>query len=46
MPVNEQIPDYDLERAATVTEMAPAVNRPKSTIAYHLNLLVNAGCFA
>ena len=70
MPVNEQIPDYDLdemlivtapeqlraladplratllelllERAATVTEMALAVNRPKSTIAYHVNLLVNA----
>ncbi len=70
MPVNEQIPDYDLdemlivtapeqlraladpvratvlelllERAATVTEMARAVGRPKSTIAYHVNLLVNA----
>ena len=70
MPVNEQIPDYDLdemlivtapeqlraladplratllelllERAATVTEMAQAVNRPKSTIAYHVNLLVSA----
>jgi DNA-binding transcriptional ArsR family regulator len=71
MPVNEQIPDYDLdemvvvtapeqlraladplrttvlelllERAATVTEMARAVDRPKSTIAYHVNLLVTAG---
>jgi DNA-binding transcriptional ArsR family regulator len=70
MPVNEQIPDYDLdemlivtapeqlraladplratllelllERAATVTEMAHAVRRPKSTIAYHVNLLVSA----
>jgi len=70
MPVNEQIPDYDLdemvvitapeqlravadplratllelllERAATVTEMAQAVGRPKSTIAYHVNLLVDA----
>jgi DNA-binding transcriptional ArsR family regulator len=70
MPVNEQIPDYDLdemlivtapeqlraladplratllelllERAATVTEMANAVRRPKSTIAYHVNLLVSA----
>ena len=70
MPVNEQIPDYDLdemvvvtapeqlraladplrttllelllERAATVTEMAHAVDRPKSTIAYHVNLLVDA----
>jgi len=66
MPVNKQIPDYDLdemvvvtapeqlraladplrttllelvlERAATVTEMARAVDRPKSTVAYHVNL--------
>ncbi len=71
MPVNGQIPDYDLdevvvvtgpeqlraladplrstllelllERAATVTEMARAVDRPKSTVAYHVNLLVDAG---
>jgi DNA-binding transcriptional ArsR family regulator len=73
MPVNKQIPDYDLgemvivtapeqlraladplrtrllelvlERAATVTEMAQAVDRPKSTVAYHVNLLVDAGLF-
>ncbi|HET9946355.1 MAG TPA: helix-turn-helix domain-containing protein [Actinomycetes bacterium] len=32
-----------LERAATVTELARAVDRPKSTIAYHVNLLVEAG---
>ncbi len=32
-----------LERAATVTEMAQAVARPKSTVAYHVNLLVDAG---
>jgi DNA-binding transcriptional ArsR family regulator len=71
MPVNKQIPDYDLEemlvvtapeqlraladplhatllelvleRAATVTEMAEAVGRPKSTVAYHVNLLLDAG---
>lgn len=71
MPVNEQVPDYDLdetvvitapgqlraladplrrtlldlllERAATVTEMAQAAGRPKSTIAYHVNLLVATG---
>lgn len=71
MPVNEQIPDYDLEemvvftapeqlraladplraalldllheRAATVTELARALDRPKSTIAYHVNLLVDTG---
>jgi DNA-binding transcriptional ArsR family regulator len=32
-----------LERAATVTELAVAVGRPKSTVAYHVNLLVDAG---
>ena len=31
------------ERAATVTEIATAVNRPKSTVAYHVNLLHDAG---
>ena len=30
------------ERAATVTEMAQAVDRPKSTVAYHVNLLHDA----
>lgn len=34
-----------LERAATVTELASAVDRPKSTVAYHVNLLVEAGLF-
>jgi len=34
-----------LERAATVTELARAVGRPKSTVAYHVNLLVDAGLF-
>jgi DNA-binding transcriptional ArsR family regulator len=71
MPVNKQVPDYDLdemvvvtapeqlraladplrttlldllhERAATVTEMALAVGRPKSTVAYHVNLLLDVG---
>src|SRR5215207_3142736 len=32
-----------LERAATVTELARAVDRPKSSVAYHVNLLVDAG---
>ena len=32
-----------LERAATVTEMAQAVDRPKSTVAYHVNQLVAVG---
>jgi DNA-binding transcriptional ArsR family regulator len=31
------------ERAATVTELAQAVGRPKSTVAYHVNVLVEAG---
>jgi DNA-binding transcriptional ArsR family regulator len=31
------------ERAATVRELAAAVGRPKSTVAYHVNLLVDAG---
>ncbi|MET9022794.1 winged helix-turn-helix domain-containing protein [Actinopolymorpha sp. NPDC004070] len=31
------------ERAATVTELAAAVKRPKSTVAHHVNLLVRAG---
>jgi len=34
-----------LEREATVTELAEAVGRPKSTVAYHVNLLVDAGLF-
>jgi DNA-binding transcriptional ArsR family regulator len=32
-----------LERSATVGEMAKAVQRPKSTVAYHVNLLVDVG---
>ncbi len=31
------------ERAATVTEMATAVGRPKSTVAHHVNVLQHAG---
>ena len=31
------------ERAATVTEMATAVGRPKSTVAYHVGILHDAG---
>jgi DNA-binding transcriptional ArsR family regulator len=31
------------ERAATVTELASAVGRPKSTVAYHVNVLLEAG---
>jgi DNA-binding transcriptional ArsR family regulator len=73
MPVNTQVPDYDLvdmvvvtepaqlraladklritlldlvlERAATVGEFAAAVGRPKSTVAHHVKVLVEAGLF-
>jgi DNA-binding transcriptional ArsR family regulator len=31
------------ERAATVTELAGAMGRPKSTVAYHVNVLLEAG---
>ncbi len=31
------------ERAATVTELAGAVKRPKSTVAHHVNVLAEAG---
>src|SRR5919107_1443593 len=31
------------ERAATVTELATAVKRPKSTVAHHVKVLAEAG---
>ena len=37
------IMDLLLERAATVAELAAAVERPKSTVAHHVNVLVDAG---
>jgi DNA-binding transcriptional ArsR family regulator len=42
-PLRATLLELVLERAATITEMAHAVDRPKSTIAYHVNLLVEAG---
>jgi DNA-binding transcriptional ArsR family regulator len=42
-PLRATILDLLLERAATVAELASAVTRPKSTIAHHVNVLVNAG---
>ena len=33
------------ERAATVAELAEAVGRPKSSVAYHVGILVEAGLF-
>src|SRR6058998_2459240 len=42
-PLRDTILDLLLERAATVTELATAVKRPKSTVAHHVNVLVAAG---
>jgi DNA-binding transcriptional ArsR family regulator len=42
-PLRDQLLDLVLERAATVAELAEAVGRPKSSVAYHVNLLVAAG---
>jgi DNA-binding transcriptional ArsR family regulator len=42
-PLRATLLELLLERAATVTELAGAVGRPKSTVAYHVNLLVDAG---
>ena len=44
-PLRATLLELVLERAATVTEMARAVGRPKSTVAYHVNFLVDAGLF-
>lgn len=41
-PLRGTLLELLLERAATVTELAQAVGRPKSTVAYHVNLLVDA----
>jgi DNA-binding transcriptional ArsR family regulator len=42
-PLRGSLLELVLERAATVTELARAVGRPKGTVAYHVNLLVEAG---
>lgn len=42
-PLRSQILDLVLERAATVTELAAALDRPKSTVAYHVDVLVDVG---
>ena len=41
-PLRSAILDLVLERAATVTELAVALQRPKSTIAHHVAVLVAA----
>jgi DNA-binding transcriptional ArsR family regulator len=42
-PLRSTILDLVLERAATVAELAAAVRRPKSTVAHHVNVLLEAG---
>jgi DNA-binding transcriptional ArsR family regulator len=42
-PLRTTILDLVLERAATVAELAAAVDRPKSTVAHHVNVLLDAG---
>jgi DNA-binding transcriptional ArsR family regulator len=42
-PVRGLILDLVLDRAATVTELAGALGRPKSSVAYHVDVLVDAG---
>jgi DNA-binding transcriptional ArsR family regulator len=42
-PLRGTLLELVLERAATITELARAVHRPKSTVGYHVNLLVDAG---
>ena len=42
-PLRDTILDLLLERAATVAELAAAVGRPKSTVAHHVKVLVEAG---
>ena len=42
-PLRNQLLDLVLERAATVAELAEAVDRPKSSVAYHVDVLLDAG---
>lgn len=42
-PARRTILDLVLDRAATVTELAVALDRPRSSVAYHVDVLVGAG---
>jgi DNA-binding transcriptional ArsR family regulator len=42
-PLRSMLLDLVLERAATINELAQAVDRPKGTVAHHVNVLVAAG---
>src|SRR3954451_12401886 len=44
-PLRSALLELVLERAATVSELAVAVGRPKGTVAYHVNHLVAIGLF-
>lgn len=41
--VRSRVLDLLLDRAATVKELATAIGRPPSTVAYHVGVLVDAG---
>ncbi len=42
-PLRSQILDLVLDRAATVGELAEALGRPKSSVAHHVDVLLQAG---
>ncbi|MCP3992637.1 MAG: winged helix-turn-helix transcriptional regulator [bacterium] len=42
-PIRIRILDLVLERAATVSELAAALGRPKSSVAHHVETLLNTG---
>lgn len=42
-PLRLEIVDLVLERAMSVTELAERTGRPRGTVAYHVDLLVDAG---
>jgi DNA-binding transcriptional ArsR family regulator len=45
-PLRKVILDLVLDRAATVTELAQALERPKSSVSHHVDTLVEAGLLA
>lgn len=42
-PLRSMILDLLLERAATVSELAAAIGRPKGTVAHHVGVLIDTG---
>lgn len=42
-PLRSTVLDLVLERAMTVTELAERLHRPRGTVAYHVDVLVDAG---